>query len=79
MLPSETIIGAVSDAIGRRILVTLALSIIGISMVIMTFFSQLWVLTILFVIFCVCGTPTYTAPLVNDYVHPDSYGVFSAY
>ena len=80
VLPSELLLGSLSDLIGRKILIVLGLSMCSFALVAITFGSKVYpTMVIFYLVYSTGSAPGYITPLVNDYISPKSFGLNSAY
>lgn len=80
VLPTEFVLGAISDTIGRKKLLVVGFILCGVCLIGMTQGSQLYpTMVILYCVYAAASIPGYASPLVNDYIDPKSFGLQSAY
>lgn len=66
------------DLVGRKKAIIGGFALQGICLILMTRFSSVYPqLLIFYCVFSCGGVPSYTAPLLNDYVNPISIGIAS--
>jgi MFS family permease len=80
VIPAEGLLGALMDIFGRRKLIGVGTAFVGLSLILMTRFTSVYpALLIVYIMFAVANIPAYSAPLINDYLKPNSFGVNAAW
>ena len=73
---AEPVIGFLLDVLGRKLMIGIGIFICGLSLLLMTFGTQVYpYLLIFFLLLVLSSNPGYQAPLINDYIEPRSFGI----
>ncbi len=80
VLPAEALLGTLMDIFGRKNMIWVGTVLVGVCLILKTLFTQVYpALLIVSIISSIAYIPTYAAPLTNDYLNPNSFGVYGAW
>jgi len=80
VLPAEAMLGTLMDIFGRKRMIWIGTVLVGFSLILKTMFTSVYpALLLISIASCIAFIPLYAAPLQNDYLNPNSFGVYSAW